>query len=38
LTISEWFEEKESAAKTGRPIFDGVVRDLFDHKAEWPIN
>jgi site-specific DNA recombinase len=34
LTISEWFEEKETAAKSGRPIFDAIVRDLFAHKAD----
>jgi len=28
LTIIEWFEEKETAAKRGRPIFDAVVRSL----------
>lgn len=34
LTISRWFEEKETAAKSGRPIFDAIVRDLFAHKAD----
>lgn len=34
LTISRWFEEKETAAKSGRPIFNKVVKDLLDHKAQ----
>ncbi|MCK0104265.1 recombinase family protein [Pseudohalocynthiibacter sp. F2068] len=34
LTISRWFEEKETAAKSGRPIFNAIVRDLLNHKAE----
>ncbi len=34
LTISRWFEEKETAAKSGRPIFDAIVRDLGNHKAD----
>jgi site-specific DNA recombinase len=28
LTITDWFEEKETAAKRGRPVFDKVVRSL----------
>ena len=28
LTITEWFEEQETASKTGRPIFDSMLRDL----------
>jgi site-specific DNA recombinase len=34
LTISRWFEEKETAAKSGRPIFNAIVRDLNNHKAD----
>lgn len=34
LTVSRWFEEKETAAKSGRPIFNGIVRDLLHHKAD----
>lgn len=34
LTISRWFEEKETAAKSGRPIFDAIIRDLSNHKAD----
>ncbi|MEL7174399.1 MAG: recombinase family protein, partial [Pseudomonadota bacterium] len=32
--ISRWFEEKETAAKGGRPIFEGMVRDLLKGGAE----
>lgn len=28
LTISEWFEEKETAAKRGRPVFDRMMQLL----------
>lgn len=34
LTIYQWFEEKETAAKAGRPIFNRVIRDLLGHKAD----
>jgi len=34
LTISRWFEEKETAAKSGRPVFNAIVRDLNDRKAD----
>ncbi len=34
LTISRWFEEKETAAKAGRPIFDGILSDLRTGKAD----
>ena len=34
LTISRWFEEKETAAKAGRPIFDAILRDLRTGKAD----
>ncbi|MCO4839127.1 MAG: recombinase family protein [Rhodobacteraceae bacterium] len=33
LTITDWFEEKETAAKRGRPIFDTVVKSLQSGKA-----
>lgn len=33
LTISEWFEERETAAKRGRPVFDRMMRLLRDGKA-----
>ena len=32
--ILRWFEEKETAAKRGRPIFDAMVRDLLRRKAD----
>ncbi|MEO1220931.1 MAG: recombinase family protein [Pseudomonadota bacterium] len=28
LTITKWFEEKETAAKQGRPIFTQMIKDL----------
>jgi DNA invertase Pin-like site-specific DNA recombinase len=34
LTIARWFEEKETAAKSGRPIFNQVVRDLKAGRAD----
>lgn len=34
LHISKWFEEKETAAKRGRPIFDAVVRSLQAGEAD----
>lgn len=34
LTISRWFEEKETAAKSGRPIFNQVVRELKAGRAD----
>lgn len=34
LVISEWFEEKVTAAKKGRPLFTRMVRDLKDGKAD----
>ncbi|MEL7252817.1 MAG: recombinase family protein [Pseudomonadota bacterium] len=33
LTIIEWFEEKETAAKRGRPIFNQMLRQLKQGKA-----
>ena len=32
--IIRWFEEKETAAKRGRPIFDSMVKDLLRRKAD----
>lgn len=34
ISICQWFEEKESAAKRGRPIFNAMVRKLKHGKAE----
>jgi site-specific DNA recombinase len=34
LTICAWFEELETAAKRGRPIFTGMLRDLRKGKAD----
>ncbi len=34
ITISAWFEEKETAAKKGRPIFNGMIRQLKIGKAD----
>lgn len=34
LTISQWFEEKETAAKRGRPIFNKMVSELRRGKAQ----
>ena len=34
LTITQWFEEKETAAKRGRPVFNEVVRLLRRGKAD----
>jgi site-specific DNA recombinase len=28
LSVTQWFEEKETAAKSGRPVFDGMVKSL----------
>lgn len=32
--ITQWFTEKETAAKRGRPIFDAMVRDLLKGRAD----
>lgn len=37
LTIIEWFEEKETAAKQGRPIFTRMINLLKDQKANGVI-
>ena len=34
ITVSKWFEEKETAAKKGRPIFNRMVSELQKHKAD----
>jgi site-specific DNA recombinase len=34
ITISEWFEEKETAAKSGRPIFSRMLKLLERGKAD----
>jgi len=33
LKITNWFEEKETAAKTGRPVFNQMMRDLKSGRA-----
>ncbi|WP_457936065.1 recombinase family protein [Mesorhizobium sp. 10J20-29] len=33
FAVTEWFEEKETAAKSGRPIFNRMLRDLKRGKA-----
>ena len=37
FTISEWFEEKETAAKRGRPIFGKMLKALKEGKAKGVI-
>lgn len=37
LHISEWFEEKETAAKRGRPVFSGLVARLQNGEAKGVI-
>lgn len=37
LTVSEWFEERESAAKRGRPVFARMIRLLRQEKASGVI-
>lgn len=37
LTIIEWFEEQETAAKQGRPLFTKMMRQLKDQKANGVI-
>jgi len=34
LAIIKWYEEKETAAKQGRPLFNAMVRELKQGKAE----
>lgn len=33
LHISKWFEEKETAAKSGRPVFSAMIKELHKGKA-----
>lgn len=33
LTVTTWFEEKETAAKSGRPIFTAMLKQLHQGKA-----
>jgi len=33
LNVIEWFEEQETAAKQGRPIFNGIIKRLHQKKA-----
>ena len=34
LSVAEWFEEKETAAKSGRPVFNQMLRQLKRGKAQ----
>ncbi|MEO7221677.1 MAG: recombinase family protein, partial [Devosia sp.] len=34
ITISQWFEEKVTAAKTGRPLFNSMITQLRRRKAQ----
>ena len=34
ISITQWFEEKETAAKSGRPIFLSMMKQLMKRKAE----
>ena len=34
IEIIQWFEEKETAAKKGRPIFNQMIADLKRHRAD----
>ncbi len=37
LTIARWFEEKETAAKSGRPVFNGMLKQLRQGRAQGVI-
>jgi DNA invertase Pin-like site-specific DNA recombinase len=37
LIVSHWLEEKETAAKLGRPIFTQMIKDLHANKADGVI-
>src|ERR1700687_4437633 len=37
LEVTEWFEELETAAKRGRPLFDRMLKSLRQGKAEGVI-
>lgn len=34
IKISKWYEEKETAAKKGRPIFNGMISDIKRGQAD----
>lgn len=34
MIVSEWYEEKETAARSGRPVFNRMIRDLKRGRAE----
>lgn len=34
ITITKWFQEKETAAKRGRPVFGGMLRELKKRHAD----
>jgi site-specific DNA recombinase len=34
LMVTQWFEEKETAAKKGRPVFNQMIAQLHRHKAD----
>ena len=34
ITIVKWFEEKETAAKRGRPVFSAMLRELRQRRAD----
>jgi site-specific DNA recombinase len=37
LTISQWFEERETASKIGRPLFNQMLAALKSHRADGVI-
>lgn len=37
ITITRWFEEKQTAAKQGRPVFSAMLKALRQHKADGVI-
>ncbi|WP_300394166.1 recombinase family protein [Henriciella sp.] len=37
ITVSRWFDEKVTAAKRGRPVFNRMVSELKRHKADGVI-
>ena len=37
LVVSHWFEEKETAAKSGRPVFSNMMKQLHQRKASGVI-
>ncbi|MCE8005967.1 recombinase family protein [Aestuariivita sp.] len=37
LTVTKWFEEKETAAKSGRPVFTAMLKQLKQGKAQGVI-